>query len=1089
MKKILLLTIAIIVACSTAIAAPVDATSAQSKAQHYLASKVYAGKYMAPGATQAKLILSQMGDKATTPVFYIFNTATTFVIVSGDDRAEEILAVGDKPLNLDRIPCNMQAWLYNYKHQLDWLLTHPDVKVDKPTAVKSPKVDDNRVYGPLMTAIWDQDAPFNDQCYFDYNGTTYECYTGCPATSASMILYYWKFPTGEVGPIPSYSSTLDLGNWNSVSYTYPALPAVTFDWNNMLDDYTGGYTPEQGAAVATLMRYVGQCEHMMYGTTEAGGSGIYTTDTQIIADMYIGFGYDETTCRLVRKSDYSEQEWAAMLQEEIIESRPVVFCGVDNGGAGGHAFNVDGYDPVLNKYHVNFGWSGDGNNWYAMNAFGYSSYTFSDNQRMVLGIQPPRGTIFASPRDVNFEGFDGETYTTTINVRATYLDSDISLELSGSSDFSIDATTITPEQATTGYDVTITYAPSAAGNSEATLTLSCADDEVLPVTVPITAMARPRVPTLLVEPQSLSFGASLEMSVTKSLSITGAFLTGDVTLSVNDVNGVFTTSQATIAQSSTDVNTPVQVDVTFNSPVEGTFTGQLVIASEGAQPVNVELIATASAGGTASDPFLDLANYESIDEAGWNTDDIMNLYRYTEYGDTAWLTVSNYGVMKADATQNWFTNSGTRFGSATWLANDVFLGSPNYFNGTPYYADWSEDYQTFFVTNCTQVKQYALNKGSSYPLVMTIFECERNADGSITAATTPIETVQSSIYNIPEIISSSPLDATKIYKVAIYNDYSNLYEIGFQRPIYHVPAPVATQSTQVSATGFVANWNPVPNATSYTLRVMQKPTYISFLTETFAGCTTTGSTDIGNNLDNYLDNSGWTGSKVYSAIGGLRLGTGSATGSLTSPAIDLSQSGGKVSAVINVKTLNKDTNCELKIACGDVDTTVVVPDSTLTRMVVILNCATEPGQQLSFTTTAKSKRVVFSSIELCSGEYNGDKSTIDAAPSTIVGITSCNYAVTGLSPATNYIYDVKALIDKNDSKWSNIIEVLTLDSSAVVAGDVNGDGEVNATDVTVLYNFLLLGDNSALVNGDQDSDGEITVGDITTIYNILLGAK
>ncbi len=135
MKKILSLALIAIVACATAMAAPVDAVSAKSKAQNYLASKFYAGKIMVPSATQATLIRSEMGDKATSPVFYIFNTATTFVIVSGDDRAEEILAIGDKPLNLENMPKNMQAWLDCYRQQLDWLLTHPDVKVDKPTSI------------------------------------------------------------------------------------------------------------------------------------------------------------------------------------------------------------------------------------------------------------------------------------------------------------------------------------------------------------------------------------------------------------------------------------------------------------------------------------------------------------------------------------------------------------------------------------------------------------------------------------------------------------------------------------------------------------------------------------------------------------------------------------------------------------------------------------------------------------------------------------------------------------------------------------------------------------------------------------------
>ena len=65
--------------------------------------------------------------------------------------------------------------------------------------------------------------------------------------------------------------------------------------------------------------------------------------------------------------------------------------------------------------------------------------------------------------------------------------------------------------------------------------------------------------------------------------------------------------------------------------------------------------------------------------------------------------------------------------------------------------------------------------------------------------------------------------------------------------------------------------------------------------------------------------------------------------------------------------------------------------------------------------------------------------------------------------------------------------IYTKDESPVMAGDVNGDGAVNSTDITALYSFLLTGDMSDIVNGDQNNDGEITSGDVTAVYSILLG--
>ena len=1086
MRKLLsLLTLAMVAV--QLMAAPVDVSTAKTKAEQYLAQKVYAGnRSMTPGATNATLIKTEMGDKAQTPVYYIFNTATTFVIVSGDDRAEEILAYGDKPLLLERIPKNMEAWLNTYKEQLDWLLTHPEAKVEKPTTFKAGGLV-NTVTGPLMTALWDQTAPYNNQCKFTYSGSTYTCLTGCPATSASMVLYYWKYPIEQVGPLPAYTSTLDIGGgyWgNQVTFTYPSLPATTFDWDNMKDKYgtwydeygathNEPYTTEQGTAVATLMRYVGQAEHMMYGVN---GSGIYTTDAQNVADMFIEFGYDESTTQLVLKSSYSETNWANLLQTEIAEGRPVVYMAVDYS-AGGHAFNVDGYNSSTNKYHVNFGWSGDGNNWCVMNAFtDGSNYTFNSDQQMVIGIQPPMGMIKANPSEVAFNGFAGETYTQVVKVQARNLESNVDIALSGDNVYSISHTTLTPAQAANGVDVTVTYAPEAAGNTSATITLSCADEDVENVTVPITGVAAPRVPTLLVNPGALDFSATLDRTVTKTIELTGAFLTNDITVTLNDTHGVFTVVPASIPQSSTDVNTPITVAVSFSSAVEGTFNGSITFASEGAESKTVNLTAIARDGGTAADPFLNIANYETINEAGAAVTGMTSIYKYTEYDDQecAWLTVSNYGALKADATQNWFESQSLSQYSNSWNATDIFPGQNAYFGSSQAYSVYGSSYQSFYVTNCTQVK--ALVKGGSYSsssATLSIYECTLNANGSITPSNTAVDTQSGS----NDVITSAALDESKIYL--------DLLEIGFQTPLNQFNAPVATPATDITENSFVANWTPCEGTDSYILRVVPKS--YDILTETFQKFTKTGAQDIGLQLDNYMDNAGWTGYRVYSAIGGARLGTGSSTGHITSPGLVLGEN--KVTVKFKAKALNNDTDCELNVSCGDASETVTVADNNEQSFTVVLDCNVGANQSIKFENVVNGKRVVITSIHIQDGDRsNATLNAIDEDGITITGITTNSYKVTDLLPATTYIYDVKAVYGAKQTKWSNFIMATTL-AGVSVYGDVDGDGEVTTVDITCIYNYLLNGDETYIDTCDVDGDGQITTVDITILYNILLGNK
>ncbi|MBR1725492.1 MAG: Spi family protease inhibitor, partial [Muribaculaceae bacterium] len=106
--------------------ANVDLATAKATAQQYAASKMANGKQMAPSAIDLKLVKQEMNsNKPGTAVYYIFNTDDHFIIISGDDRAPEVLAYGDRPLDEKRIPANMGHWLANYKGQMEYLQEHP----------------------------------------------------------------------------------------------------------------------------------------------------------------------------------------------------------------------------------------------------------------------------------------------------------------------------------------------------------------------------------------------------------------------------------------------------------------------------------------------------------------------------------------------------------------------------------------------------------------------------------------------------------------------------------------------------------------------------------------------------------------------------------------------------------------------------------------------------------------------------------------------------------------------------------------------------------------------------------------------------
>lgn len=495
MRKLFLL-VTLLMTVIQVSAADVSLATAQAKAVNYLQNMAKDKRLAALPANGVKLLhIESNSTRAAQAVYYIFNSDRGFVIVSGDDRAQTILAHGDRPLDLKRMPDNMKFWLSTYKKQLEYLQAHPGLAVDQPKLSRN--LNAGKVE-PLLTAEWDQSAPYYNHCP-TYNGSL--CLTGCPATSLSMVFYYWKYPTDPTPEVEGYTN-------NSYGFQVEPLPSITFDWDNMLDKYTGSYTTAQADAVAWLMRYVGQEEQMDYTPSASGAMG------EDILRAVKFFGYDEEMAHLEYKTRtddygtdtatyYNDDEWAALLQNELYEGRPVVYCGYDYSswyGWSGHAFNVDGYNPSDNTYHVNWGWSGDGNGDFVLNAFSSGGMTFDIEQQMIMGIQPPvQGPcIKVNTSKLDMNAYVEKTATATFTVKGNELTSAITLSLNDESGmFTMDASSVAVSEQEAGKVITVTYAPTTSGIHTATITLSNPGAEDKTITLNGTAVLETYVPYML----------------------------------------------------------------------------------------------------------------------------------------------------------------------------------------------------------------------------------------------------------------------------------------------------------------------------------------------------------------------------------------------------------------------------------------------------------------------------------------------------------------------------------------------------------------------------------------------------------------
>ncbi len=768
MKKILFLMAALLMAVSLT-AAPVDQVTAQKIAKHYLSNELYAGRVMAPAALNPVLLKAELGNaKLNQPVYYIFNTSSTFLVIAGDDRAESILMVGDRPLrNVNDLPLGLRDMLGQYKDQIMYLQEHPGMHgVPTHNTLRTPSLNAT-TYGPLLTCNWDQEAPYYNQCKFG----SYQCLTGCPATSASMVFYFWKYPTAATPAVPGYKSTISYSSYGSKSYTHSALPSVTFDWDNMLDSYTGSYTTAQGTAVATLMHYVGQAERMGYGTSAAGGSGVSVDSVCNIRDAFIFFGYDSSSTRFVKKTSaysggstlYTDTQWGAMIQEEMAAGRPIVFCAVSSN-AGGHAFNVDGYRSSDNKYHVNFGWSGDGNAWCSLNSFGYSSYNFNVYQQMVIGIQPPSGstatpTLSVSPTSLSFSTTAGQTVSKTFTVTGSNLTGNVTLtKTDANGAYTISPTTISASAAASGATVTVTYNPTAAGTHTGSIAIASSGATSKTVSLSGTATAaalETYTPVMSAANSSYITTNSFRANWTDQTTSSNV---SSYTLQVTEKGSTPATSQL----ASIDLSSVSQVvnDEGYLTDVSGSIASYLGTGWTASTYVyaNTGMLIT---GGNLVSPNYSLSGYSKV------TVKVTAYSYYSSYYGSATLSV------------------GTGSQTSTQALSD---------SGTEY----------TFVLNCSSSDKVTIGSTSNYISVSKIEIIAGDASvNSFNASETGGETSRTitGITNKYYTVSNLKEGGTFVYKVkAIYTDgtesaWSNEQEVTLTEPVTATPTLTVTPTT------------------------------------------------------------------------------------------------------------------------------------------------------------------------------------------------------------------------------------------------------------------------------------------------------
>ena len=404
----------------TLFAAEISQQEAMEKARSFMQQRQGSTKAM----SRAQLTLNMQQAEAKLQLLYAFNIeGGGYVIASGDDRTIPILGYSlTGSIDAESMPDNMRSWLQSYADDISLLSK-------SYTAFQQTEDTGLAPITPLLHTTWYQVNPY-DLMTPVYEGTEKSSWkgkhsaTGCVATAMAQVMYYHRWPQDATTTIPSYTFMYN----EKEPCTLPELPATTFKWDQMLPNYTTEQpgTEAQRMAVAELMRYCGQAVKMTY-TPEASG----TQHEFLVNALRRYFGYSQSI-HSVNRAYYTIDGWKELIWSELDHQRPVIFAG--QSSSGGHEFVIDGYDGN-GMFHVNWGWAGMNDGYFAINVLnpkdntsvGSASSTdlgFATNQQIILGMEKSTGQETEVPEVVKKLTLYNELITvdTIMAYQAAYTD-------------------------------------------------------------------------------------------------------------------------------------------------------------------------------------------------------------------------------------------------------------------------------------------------------------------------------------------------------------------------------------------------------------------------------------------------------------------------------------------------------------------------------------------------------------------------------------------------------------------------------------------------------------------------------------------
>jgi Peptidase C10 family/Carboxypeptidase regulatory-like domain/Immunoglobulin domain/Spi protease inhibitor len=326
-------------------------------------------------------------DETGTAIYHVVHLAPSgFVIVAADDQIEPIVAFAAKG-TFDHSTKNALKALADkdLPARLAQARLHPNAArfVNAPAKWRqfeegtkfphaAPTAEVSSIstvwVAPFLQSLWDQQTVGDEgavSCYNYYTppyaaGSSSNYPSGCVATAMAQMLYYYQFPTAGVGTksftitVNGTSSQASLrgGNGEGGPYPWSTMPANPQNPTTAQCQAIGAVTYDAGVAVNMEYAPGGSGATLWAARNALSGTFLYP-------NAIIG-GQDNP--------NYSLSSTLISMVNPNLDARMPVMFGIWASGSEGHCVVCDGYGYLSGTlyHHLNMGWSGYDNAWYAL---------------------------------------------------------------------------------------------------------------------------------------------------------------------------------------------------------------------------------------------------------------------------------------------------------------------------------------------------------------------------------------------------------------------------------------------------------------------------------------------------------------------------------------------------------------------------------------------------------------------------------------------------------------------------------------------------------------------------------------------------